>query len=463
MSLAREYTRVAFSIAKCKRPWLAFATIMVMTSSSLAQSITQGMQEQIPSIISFLNEKNLKNVGVLKFRVRKAGEQEVSDSVGPINSLLADRLELGLILANPFDESKQLRIIEGASDQVAKIAGANHLEDEGRKKLFGHEYSVAWGDEVVKPDAFITGGVVINDDNVSARVVLLYVSKDGGDAQQLGRVFSAQLDAQSLSESGQSFTLRGIFDHGKTSTSFKAAQKEKQEAVRTQVTKVIRQKANFPLFDAASPMRLEIQYDGQNVPIEIRDGEAFVREPREGQNVELVLIRNSSTKGRLGVVLKVNGENTLYRSTVRDFDGPKWIFSPHHKKSIVKGYQIDQNRIEKFKILSDQESKRRAMNYGRNVGQIQLTVFPELTGLDPSEFILDEEEEDLVAMFRGAHPKSQPKNLGALKHQIRLAGKNGSQTRGLIVGGENAANKINIVQFKPDPTPLMSVTITYYK
>jgi len=428
-----------------------------------AQTITEGIQKQLPQVIEFLNEKELKNVGVLKFRVRKAGEKDVSDSVGPMNSLLADRFELGLILANPFDESQQLKIIEGASDQVAKLDGANHLEADGRKKLFAHQYTVAWGDETVPADAFITGGVVINSDNVTAKVVLLYVSKDGGDAEQIGEMFTAQLDAQSLAEAGESFNLRGIFDHGKTTTSFKAAQKQKQDVIRKEVVKVKAKQASFPLSDPTAPMRLDIRYDGQSVPVEMRDGQAFVREPAEGQNVELVLIRNAAAQGRLGAVLKVNGENTLYRSTIRDLDAPKWIFSPKHKKTTVKGYQINKDRRDKFVILSDEESKRRAMDYGRNVGQIQLTVFPELTGPSPNQCILEEDEEDLVAMFRGVHPKEKPKNLGALKHQIRLAGKSGAKTRGLIVGGQSEGSKINIVKFKPDPTPLMSVTITYYK
>ena len=440
-----------------------FIIVSLPAGKTGAQTITEGMQKQLPSIIKFLNEKNLKNVGVLKFRVTKANTSEASDSVGPMNSLLADRLELGLILANPFEESQQLNIIEGASDQVAKINGANHLDESGRQKLFDHNYTLAWGDEKVNADAFITGGVRIRRDNVSAKVILLYVSKDGGEIQPIGKPFDAKLDPQSLSESGSSFVLRGAFDKAPSKTAFKQTQKQKHEAIKKEVVRIKSQQTSFPLNDSSAPMSLEIRYDGQVVPVEMRGGEAFVREPREGQIVELVLIRNPSANGRLGAVLKVNGENTLYRSTVRDFDGPKWIFSPEHKRTMVKGYQIDKNRVDKFKILSDEESKLRAMDYGRNVGQIQLTVFPEMTGPDPNEFILDEDEEDLVAMFRGVHPRQQPKNLGALKHQIRLAGKSGPQTRGLIVGGESANNKINIVKFKPDPTPLMSVTITYYK
>lgn len=455
-----------YAVEKWLKPIAAILLVGAISfnaSNLSAQTITEGMQKQLPQVIEFLNSKKLKNVGVLKFLVRKHGQKDVSDSVGPLNSLLADRLELGLILANPFEESQQLNIIEGASDQVAKLEGANHRDDEGRRKLFAHQYTLAWGETSVVPDAFITGGVAINSDNVSAKVVLLYVTKDGETAQQIGEQFTAQLDAQSLSEVGESFNLRGIFDHGETTTSFENAQKQKQEFIREEIVKVRTEQSSFPLNDPAAPMRLDIRYDGQSVPIELRNGNAFVQEPKQGQNVELVLIRNPSAKGRLGAVLKVNGENTLYRSTVRDLDAPKWIIGSESQQTVIKGYQIDNERREKFLILSDAESKSRAMDYGRYVGQIQLTVFPELENAAPARQTIDEAQEDLVAMFRGIHPKIQPKNLGALKHQIRQTGQSGRKTRGLIVGGSSETSKVQRVRFQPDPTPLMSVTITYYK
>ena len=162
-------------------------------------------------------------------------------------------------------------------------------------------------------------------------------------------------------------------------------------------------------------------------------------------------------------MLKVNGENTLYRQVVRDIDCAKWILSPDHKRTVVKGYQLQGNKAEKFTVLSKSDSAKRAMDYGREVGQIQLTVFQELKGAKPVPTILNEEDQDLIAMLRGVHPSEQPKNLGALKHQIRLAGRKEAQTRGLIVQGEQAANKVQTVKFNADPTPVMSVTITYFK
>ena len=156
--------------------FLLAAVTSAQTASSQSKTITEGMQAAVPGIIEYLNENKLKTVGVLKFRVKKPG-QKTSDSVGPMNSLLADRLELGLVLGNPFDESQQLKIIEGASSHVAKIDGGDHLTDEGRTKIFGTQYPIAWGDEKASPDAFLTGVVAIHEDNLNATVGILCFTK----------------------------------------------------------------------------------------------------------------------------------------------------------------------------------------------------------------------------------------------------------------------------------------------
>ena len=437
-------------------------TVAGQAQTSDSQTISEAMKAAIPGIVGYLNDNQLKTVGVLKFRVKKPG-QETSDSVGPMNSLLADRLELGLILGNPFDADQQLKIIEGASLHVSMVEGGDHLTAEGRAKIFDSDYPIAWGDEKATPDAFLTGVVAIHEDSLQATVGILCFTKQGGGLERVGEPFTATLDAASFSEAGHSFMLRGVFDDGKVTKTFEETQHEKQQAIKASVKAVETGQAAYPLNDPNVPINLQILYDGVVMPVELRDGTAFVREPHQGQKVEFVLVLNAAIADRLSAVLKVNGENTLFRSTVRDLDAPKYVLSPDHQRTVVRGYQISENEFEKFEVLSDSESNVRKMNYGRNVGQIQLTVFREMTGPAPTDFILDENEEDLIAMMRGVHPKAQPENLGALKHQIRLAGKSGPQTRGLIVEGEKDENKVKNVQFKPDPTPLMSVTITYYK
>ena len=62
--------------------FLLAAVTSAQTASSQSKTITEGMQAAVPGIIEYLNDNNLKTVGVLKFRVKKPG-QKTSDSVGP--------------------------------------------------------------------------------------------------------------------------------------------------------------------------------------------------------------------------------------------------------------------------------------------------------------------------------------------------------------------------------------------
>ncbi|WP_298859038.1 hypothetical protein [uncultured Gimesia sp.] len=442
---------------------LVFGVVnFLFVEKTQADGIHHQLQKQIPKVINYLNENEFKTVGVLKFRVKKPGEKTTS-SAGSLNSLLADRLEVGLILANPLDERRQLKIIKDASARAAKIDEASHLTEAGRKALFGPRFKLAWGNQSVIADAFLTGIIQVHDDNQRASIGILCFNKSGGKLERACEVFEVELDAEVLGGIGESFLLRGAFDDGSTQLTFKDSQKQKQQLVLKEAVQVKTQQVKFPLFDTAAPVKLDLFYDGQPVSIEMRQGQAFVAEPRAGQKVEIALIRNPSARGRLGIVLKVNGENTLYRQVVRDFDCTKWILSPDYTKTVVRGYQMKNNVAEKFTVLSKAESARRAMDYGRQIGQIHMTVFQELSAAKPILAILDEDEQDLTAMLRGVQPTKQPKNLGALKHQIRLAGRKGSQARGLIVQGAKTANKVETVTFNTDPTPVMSVTINYYK
>lgn len=428
-----------------------------------ADSVHRQIQKHVPNIVDYLRNKGIQTVGVLKFRVAKPGDK-LTDSAGPVNSLLADRLEVGLILANSFDETKQIQVIKDASSQAAKVDGANHLTTEGRKIIFDSSYKLAWGDKTARADAFLTGIIQVHDNNRTASIGILCFDKNGSKLERACDVFEAELDASTLGELGESFILRGAFDGGDSELTFEDRQQQRQKRVVEQAKQVKAKTTAFPLSDSAAPMKLEVLFDGSRVDVETRNGRAFIPEPVTGQKVEFALVRGSRAQGRLGVLLKVNGENTLYRETNRDIDCSKWILSPEHKKTLVRGYQsADGKTAEKFTVLSRSESAKRAIDYGRNVGQIQLTVFQEITGPKPTPALLDEDEEDLIAMLRGVQPEKTPQNLSALKRQVRTIGLEGLRTRGLIVQGEKTDNAIRVVTFEPDPTPIMSVTITYYK
>jgi hypothetical protein len=72
-----------------------------------------------------------------------------------------------------------------------------------------------------------------------------------------------------------------------------------------------------------------------------------------------------------------------------------------------------------------------------------------------------EDAAPLRGIQRGAYPKKErPKTLAALQYQL----KNETRLRGLIVkGGEVVESNIVYVDFQPDPVPVASVVIRYYK
>src|SRR5262245_11164886 len=193
------------------RPLLVAVTAcFLLARPAQAADVEKQFLKEAPGILKFLKEKGYKNVGVLKFRSKK-GDEPISDNAGTINLSLADRLEIALALANNVREP--IGIIQRASTRAAMLRGANHLTQEGRQALFADRYGLAWGNEQVQPDAFLTGVVLFASALKQMDVgVLAFDQKTDG----LTKVtqFKAAIAAQDLVESGASFLLRGAFDEG---------------------------------------------------------------------------------------------------------------------------------------------------------------------------------------------------------------------------------------------------------
>jgi hypothetical protein len=68
----------------------------------------------------------------------------------------------------------------------------------------------------------------------------------------------------------------------------------------------------------------------------------------------------------------------------------------------------------------------------------------------------------MAFVHRGIFLQGQPNNLSALRQQIRQP-VDKEPLRGVIVGGEKITIQTEKVEFKADPTPVMALTITYYK
>src|SRR5262249_9138327 len=128
------------------------------------------------------------------------------------------------------------------------------------------------------------------------------------------------------------------------------------------------------------PVDLKVLYNGVEVPI--RDG--AVRAPKNNEEVSFVLVNRGDE--RYGVILKVNGENTLYREEGDPYQCHKWILGPGQELPVY-GFQkqkvgsaLGQDKAEKFRVLTREESEKDAVYYGPHAGTFTLVVFRELKG-----------------------------------------------------------------------------------
>ena len=187
--------------------------LLCVPSLAAADEIDQKLLEHAPAVLKYLRDKGHKSVGVLKFRAKK-GRESASDNVGTLNMTLANRLEIALALANSSDARQQVALARNASAVAAKLPGASHLHREGRARLFQAKYPPAWGDDQITPDAFVTGVALVSDDLRKITVALLAFDRHSQTLEKIGSPFTASTDALALSELGESYLLRGAFDHG---------------------------------------------------------------------------------------------------------------------------------------------------------------------------------------------------------------------------------------------------------
>src|SRR5215208_5809592 len=207
----------------------AFALIALagIAAPAHAADLEGALLDRAKALIKHSQAKGYRTVGVMKFLGAKDGG-DFSDNLGTVNTLLARRLEVALVLAN--DPRNPVGVIDDASAVAARTRGANHRTPEGRKALFAAQYKQAWGDPNVRvmPDAFLTGLVEVSKDLKTLRVSFLAFDRVTNKLEPVPGVPDAVVAnrAASLVELGESFTVRGAFDDGKV----EAKTKEKAKA-----------------------------------------------------------------------------------------------------------------------------------------------------------------------------------------------------------------------------------------
>jgi len=447
--------------------WFALGFLVNMATA--ADGLEKELLVQTPKLLKEIKAAGYKNIGVLKFRV-KIGDKPSTDRVGTLNNRLTEKLELALVLKNKITDP--VGIIHNANATAATIKGASHLTHEGRLLLFTKEYPLAWGTENVTPDLFLTGAAMVSKDLRTLSVSIIDFDRKKAELTEFTS-FQVPMDLEQLLDSGESFTVRGVFDNASLAmTENERQDKATSEAIKTSIeTKTETETAKKPTTSKIHPLSPENQdalisltvlYDNKPQKIEFRGGSAFLPEPQEGQKVALVVNRKGASKPRLGVVLKVNGESTLYREKSADPQCTPWVFEPKSDVFGIYGFQADEKTLKEFKVLSQAASKAKEIDYGEFVGTISISVFKEQTVApkpDP-QLVLSEDGEDFNILKKSTFPKLTPNNPDALRQQ--LAQSSSTTTRGLFVDGDAKNSEIEIVKFEQDKIPLMTATIKYY-
>jgi len=431
-------------------------------------TLDQALHQHAPKVIEHLRGKGYGNVGVLKFLIRNDGK--LLDNVGPLNLSIANRLEVALVLANP---DEKLGIIERASEAIVRMKNelADHHSENGRKALFESKYPLAWGKKEVKADAFVTG--IVEIDGRKMHVTLQAFDKKDNRLEQVCK-FTAAADARTFAETGRSYLVKGA----------KGAV-EKYEKAEDHLPPQDQLVSNlYPLESDQSPLELTIYYNGNKVPIE----KGKVREPKQGDKVSF-LVKNMSRQ-RYGVVLKVNGENSLFREKLTPHACYKWILEPSGQRGDqvwVIGYKLkDRPTAEEFVGLPRTPADEARVRYEEHAGTFTVVAFPEDKNgkANPILFAQHEEEASKVGSiskgslsFEGI-PK--PGSLKALQALLRAKGSSGPRFgariiagaalftiggeggKGFIGTGQEKQQEVQEVSFKAARQPLLIAHVRYY-
>jgi hypothetical protein len=457
-----------------RRPLLAAACLMLLASHE-AHAAEPAVEKLVPTLKQLAGEaitdcqtNGYKNVGVLSFLVvKESTEGEISPdtltkNIGSIHDLLARRLEVAMLLANPT--VAPIGIIDCASEVAADRRSGSVLSRGARRQLLEESYPLHWGDHNVKPEAFFTGVMRVDPSLKFASLSLLRFSADELDLAPVGGDRVVAVEAAMLAEIGESYSLtRGAFTGG----SIKAGDDfpddlpddlPADEADESSVDAAIDARNDddsHPLNTDDAAVRVQILYDDQPAPQKVVDGQAIVPEPQPGQKVQIRVVKDQTPR-RYAICVKVNGECAFGRERLPDKSCRKYLLSKPGQVMHVDGYQMDNNRVERFRVLATAESKGRAFDYGQDVGAISVTVFPEVAKDSTPDTTEGDKAEALIAA--GKLPDRRPNSFGKLKLQLL-----GYANRGLIVQGESAKSHVRVVPFSEASAPAMHLSIQYYK
>jgi hypothetical protein len=424
---------------------LACATAPFLVSGpARADNLDQELLFKARAVLDDLRAHGCKNVGVLKFRVQK-GTRAPSFRAGPFNAALARRLENALVSVN--DEKAPLGIVHDATAAAfAQNRKATYLTPSGLAALFDLSYPLAWGNESVAVDAFVTGLVVFPDHYRSATVVIQAYDRSGPSPREVLH-FDVETDRSLLSDLGLNFALpRGSIQRGgRTET----------RTLEVQAAEAAADRDRTGATSDDLQVELQVYYDGRQVevvPTPSSPGQLRVEEPREDQKVHFVLRNNG--RERVAVELRVNGQNTLHDEEGRQVGGyTKWILEPGQSATVL-GYYPQAGGVRPFAVLSDDQSEAYPLAQESDRGFIQLDVFHEGG---------DEDEPKTISLRGLSGKQTRPATLAAARRGIQKASPVRRSLRGVLAKGDEVNPAVIEVGAFQNPTHAGTLKIQYWR
>lgn len=438
-------------------------------ASAQSDPFVEAIRGQARIVLEQAKKKGFKNIGVLKFQVRK-GTAAPSDDVGELNTSLALKTENALIVEN---RDNDFFILENPSQHVVreKLLSANHKTPEGRKAFFDLKYPVRWTRDKVTPSGFLIGTATITEDRKTVTLELKMFDATGAEDAIPGGKISAPASPELLAEAGESYTqpeatVKALVSGGPIPSKQVLEQQATENMRVSDPPKALDAKKPQPFAPLVNcPVRMTILYNGQPVSV---NGNS-VPEPGPKDKVAFHL-KNTSDKGTFGVVLMVNGDSTLYQERLTPFACHKWILVPGAEVTI-RGFQTSQNKVAPFAVLPPDAVDPDEFRYGEHAGTFRLVVYHgKMSTTPPTDNVAsltpDQAAERTITRTRGAVKSGdgKPQTLEELQADLRGRAAAAEGSRGYVTKSKNMEEfQTEATYFTPSPeTPVSDISIRYY-
>ena len=304
-------------------------------------------------------------------------------------------------------------------------------------------------------------------DRKSLHIVVQLFDRDDPKTLRTVREFDAATDLRTLTETGITFATRGAFDNPATLIVKATANAPEPDDKPTELEEG-RPGGSPTSRSRRSPLEIRYGKKAQTIeaaPISPDKSTVLLRvpTPREDDKVSFVLTNNDDET--YGVVLKLNGQNSIERQPQDALDCKKWILKG--KESItIRGFQLNDKNNDPFQVQAPSESDLNAKNYGDNAGTITLVVFHSAKEPD----VLVKANDPVATISRGLaslHGEATASDLKRFQEQLAKEATGDARearSRGLITGSGDVGNSpVAHVNFTPVRVPVLSATIRYYE